>query len=120
MIEQYPESLLEIRGISRNKLDMILKSYGGNHVIRELAAELAPFSISPKKIQKVYEEFGEDAVDVVRNRPFCLCRISGFSFLAADEIARKIMAALRIRIAWRRGYCTVWSRRPRRDIFTRI
>ena len=89
VIEQYPESLLEIRGISRNKLDMILKSYGGNHVIRELAAELAPFSISPKKIQKVYEEFGEDAVDVVRNRPFCLCRISGFSFLAADEIARK-------------------------------
>ena len=29
VIEQYPESLLEIRGISRNKLDMILKSYGG-------------------------------------------------------------------------------------------
>lgn len=88
VLDHYPDSLLEIKGITRKKLDAILVAYQGNHAMRDLAAYLTPFKVTPKKIQKIYEEFGNDALDTVKNQPFALCRISGFGFLTVDEIAK--------------------------------
>ena len=56
--------------------------------MRDLAAYLTPFKVTPKKIQKIYEEFGNAALDTVKNQPFALCKISGFGFLTVDEIAK--------------------------------
>ncbi|MEZ3492937.1 SF1B family DNA helicase RecD2 [Faecalibaculum rodentium] len=88
VLDHYPDSLLEIKGITRKKLDAILLSYQGSHALRDLAAYLTPFKVTPKKIQKIYEEFGNDALDTVKNQPFSLCRINGFGFLTVDEIAK--------------------------------
>lgn len=88
IMDQYPDSLLEIKGITKQKLENILVSYQGSHAMRDLAAYLTPFNVTPKKIQKIYEYFGKDALDTVKNQPFMLCRINGFGFLTADEIAR--------------------------------
>ena len=88
VLDNYPDSLLEIKGITRKKLDGILLSYQGSHAMRDLAAYLTPFKVTPKKIQKIYEEFGNAALDTVKNQPFALCKISGFGFLTVDEIAK--------------------------------
>lgn len=88
VLDNYPDSLLEIRGITRKKLDGILLSYQGSHAMRDLAAYLTPFKVTPRKIQKIYEEFGNSALDTVKNQPFALCRINGFGFLTVDEIAK--------------------------------
>ena len=94
VLDHYPDSLLEVKGIpgsqgrSRKKLDAILLSYQGSHAMRDLAAYLAPFKVTPRKIQKIYEEFGSAALDTVKSQPFALCRISGFGFLTVDEIAK--------------------------------
>lgn len=88
VLDHYPDSLLEIKGITRKKLDAILSSYQASHAMRDLAAYLTPFKVTPKKIQKIYEEFGNDALDIVKNQPFSLCKISGFGFLTVDEIAK--------------------------------
>ena len=73
IMEQYPESLLEIRGITQKKLDAILDSYQESRTVRDLAAHLAPFDVTPKKIQKIYECFGNASLETVKNRPFALC-----------------------------------------------
>lgn len=88
VLDNYSDSLLEIKGITRKKLDGILLSYQGSHAMRDLAAYLTPFKVTPKKIQKIYEEFGNAALDTVKNQPFALCKISGFGFLTVDEIAK--------------------------------
>ncbi|MCM1305294.1 MAG: ATP-dependent RecD-like DNA helicase [Lachnospiraceae bacterium] len=88
VLDHYPDSLLEIKGITRTKLDAILLSYQGSHALRDLAAYLTPFKVTPRKIQKIYEEFGNAALDTVKNQPFALCRINGFGFLTVDEIAK--------------------------------
>lgn len=88
VLEHYPDSLLEIRGISQKKLDTILLSYQGGHAMRDLAAYLTPFKITPRKIQKIYESFGADALETVKKQPFSLCQINGFGFLTVDEIAK--------------------------------
>ncbi len=88
VLDHYPDSLLEIRGISQKKLDAILLSYHGGHAMRDLAAYLTPFKVTPRKIENIYEHFGADALETVKNRPFELCEISGFGFLTVDEIAK--------------------------------
>ena len=88
ILDNYPQSLLQIKGITEKKLDAILVSYHGSHAMRDLAAYLTPFSVTPKKIQKIYEHFGEEALDIVKRQPFSLCQISGFGFLTVDEIAK--------------------------------
>ena len=90
VFENYPDSLLEIKGISQKKLDTILVSYHGSHAMRDLAAFLSPFNVTPKKIQKIYEEFGNEALETVKSQPFTLCQIHGFGFLTVDTIAKAI------------------------------
>lgn len=88
VLENYPDSLLEIKGITRKKLDAILQSYQSSHALRDLAVYLTPFNVSTKKIQKIYEKYGSRALNIVKKQPYMLCKISGFGFLTVDEIAR--------------------------------
>ena len=88
ILDNYPQSLLDIKGITERKLETILVSYRGSHAMRDLAAYLTPFNVTPKRIQKIYEHFGEDALNTVKNQPFQLCQIKGFGFLTVDEIAK--------------------------------
>lgn len=88
ILDNYPDNLLEIKGITKKKLDVILLSYQSSHAMRDLAAYLTPFHITPKKIQKIYENYGSQALNIVKKQPYTLCRINGFGFLTVDEIAR--------------------------------
>lgn len=88
VLEKEPDKLLQIKGITEKKLRAILFSYQESYALRDLAACLKPYKISDRKIRKIYEEFGRDSLDIVKNRPFVLCGISGFGFLTVDEIAR--------------------------------
>ena len=88
ILDNYPQSLLFVKGITERKLETILASYHGSQAIRDLAAYLIPFNVTPKKIQKIYEAFGEEALDTVKKETFTLCKINGFGFLTVDEIAK--------------------------------
>ena len=67
VLDNYPQSLLDIKGITERKLETILVSYRGSQAMLDLAAYLTPFNVTPKKIQKIYEHFGEDALNTVKN-----------------------------------------------------
>lgn len=88
IFDHYPDNLLQIKGITEAKLKRIMDSYHGSHAIRDLAAYLTPFHVTPNKIQKIYEHFGCEALETVKKQPFMLCQINGFGFLTVDEIAR--------------------------------
>lgn len=89
ILEQNPERLLEVKGITEAKLEKIKESYAQSRVIRDLMTYLAPFKITPKTAMKIHQEFGAHSVSVIRRNPFELCRISGFGFIKVDDIARK-------------------------------
>ena len=89
IMEHDPKRLLEIKGITEKKLEMIEESFGKSRAIREIVSYLAPYGVSVKKCSKIRDEFGVNAMDVLKNSPFELCRISGFGFKTVDDIARK-------------------------------
>lgn len=89
VLDEEPEKLLEIKGITHDKLEDIKSSYAESRCIRDLMVLLAPFNITPTSAMKIYEHFGARSVEVLQNDPFELCQISGFGFKRVDAIVRK-------------------------------
>ena len=89
VLENEPERLLEIRGVSETRLKEIIVSYNESRALRDLMLLLAPFQITPTAATKIYDHFGAQSVDILRDNPFELCQISGFGFKRVDAIMRK-------------------------------
>ncbi len=94
VMEQTPEQLLCIRGISERKLNDIKESFGQNKVFRELMTFLAPYHVSPKKANLILQTFHENSIEIVKHQPYMLCAVKGFGFLTVDEIGRQNCNAL--------------------------
>lgn len=88
VMENNPEKLLDIKGITEQKLQIIIKSYQGSAELRELMAYLAPYHVTPKKAEKIQKHFGLEAVKILHDNPYRLCEIKGFGFITVDPIAR--------------------------------
>ncbi len=63
ILEKHPERLLEIRGITESRLEDIRTSYGESRMLRDIMALLAPFQLTPKTAQRIYEYFGPACLD---------------------------------------------------------
>lgn len=93
VMEKYPQELLKIQGISQQKLDRIVDSFGKNKVFRELMTFLSPFHVTPKKANMILQKFRDQSVEIIRKQPYILCAVKGFGFLTVDAIARQCCAA---------------------------
>lgn len=89
ILENQPQRLLEVPGITPGRLEEILESYELHRDIQDLMTFLAPFKVSPKTAYRIQEEFGGKSLQIIREDPYALCRMSGFGFIRVDEIARK-------------------------------
>ncbi len=89
IMENRPEELMKIRGISGKKLKGIIESFGKNKVFRELMTFLAPYKVTPKKVNMILQKFRDESVEIVRHSPYMLCAVKGFGFLTVDEIGRQ-------------------------------
>lgn len=89
IIEKRPEKLLEIRGITEERLEEIKAGYAESKVLRDLLTILAPFKVTPNTAMKIYEHFGPGGVSLLRESPFRLCQVAGFGFLRVDAIVQK-------------------------------
>ena len=58
VLENEPERLLEIRGITPAKLEDIKTSYAESRCLRDLMLLLSPFQVTPAAATKIYEHFG--------------------------------------------------------------
>ena len=87
VLDKEPEKLLAISGISTAKLKKICDSYLANRGARDVVAFLTPHGITPNRAVKLYKEYGDRAMDIVKNHPYQLCEIAGIGFKTADRIA---------------------------------
>ena len=87
ILDSDPERLLEVPGISATKLKKISDSYLASRGARDVVAFLAPHGISPNRAVKLYRQYGDDTMNIVRNHPYQLCEMAGIGFRTADKIA---------------------------------
>lgn len=87
ILDKEPDKLLSVSGISSNKLKKICDSYIANRGARDVVAFLSPHGITANRAVKLYKEYGNKAMEIVRNHPYKLCEIAGIGFHTADKIA---------------------------------
>lgn len=90
VFENTPELLVTVQGVSRNKLDNILKSYQETFDMRKIIQMLMPYGVSANKCFKIQKAFKDKALDIVKNNTYRLVKINGFGFKTVDEIALKL------------------------------
>lgn len=87
VLDKEPEKLLSISGISEGKLKKICDSYLANRGARDVVAFLSPHGITPNRAVRLYREYGEETMEIVKKHPYRLCEIAGIGFKTADKIA---------------------------------
>ena len=91
VIENEPERLTEIKGLSKKKSEEINKKYLEQIGIKEIIIFFQKFGITPHLAAKAFKILGAGTVNLVRQNPYILSdSVSGFSFSTADEIAAKL------------------------------
>ena len=86
IIERQPERLLEVKGITEEKLEEIVTGYAESKAVRDIMMVLAPFKLTPKTAMKIYWHFGADGAALLRRSFYQLCQVSGFGFKKVDAI----------------------------------
>ena len=91
VIENEPEKLAAIRGISKKKADEINKKYLEQIGIKEIIMFFQRFGISPALAARAFKTLGPNTLALVKQNPYILAdETSGFTFSTADEIAKKL------------------------------
>ena len=87
VLDHSPEKLTAISGISDAKLKKICDSYLANRGARDVIAFLTPYGITPNRAVRLYKEYGNEAMNIVKKHPYRLCELAGIGFKTADKIA---------------------------------
>lgn len=91
IIEEEPERLAEISGISERKARAIATSYAEKREFQEVVIFLSEYGISVNMAMKIYNEYGDEIYEILKGNPYKIAEdISGIGFKAADDIARKM------------------------------
>lgn len=90
ILDNSPEKLKSIPGISANKLIRIVESYIASRGARDVVAFLAPHGVTPNRAVKIYREFGAETLKILRQNPYRLCDMAGIGFATADKIGVEI------------------------------
>lgn len=91
IIEEEPERLVRIKGISERKACEIGVQAEAKKEIRDAMMFLQKYSISNTLAVKIYEKYGATLYSVIQTNPYKLSEdIEGVGFRTADEIARRI------------------------------
>ena len=88
IIQNHPEDLALIRGISYDKAMNISQEYKKQFGIRDLMLLLAPYEVSMEKCIRIFQVLGTQAGEKIKENPYILCREDiDFSFERVERIA---------------------------------
>lgn len=91
VIENTPEDLVKVRGMSAKKADEISQEFRRIFGIRALMIFLAGYGVSPSVAVSAWKRWGQFAVEQIKANPYILCSQGiELEFSKAEEMAAKL------------------------------
>ena len=91
IIEEEPERLAEIKGISERKAQEIAEQVNSKKDLRQAMIFLQQYGIHTTLAVKIYKTYGQKIYGILTENPYQLAEdIEGVGFKTADEIASKV------------------------------
>lgn len=96
IIENHPEKLSLIKGITKQKAEEISKSFKNQFVTRQVIIALERYGLSPSEALAAYKAFGAAATERINENPYILCgEKTSIRFERVDEIAASFPTAVK-------------------------
>ena len=91
IIEEEPERLAEIKGISERKAMEIADQVNAKRDLRQAMIFLQQYGISTTLAVKIYNQYGQEVYGILQENPYRMADdIEGVGFQTADEIASRV------------------------------
>jgi len=91
VIDEEPKKLRDVLGIGAKKADVITIAWAQQKAIKNVMIFLQGHGVSTGLAVKIYKQYGDAAIAIVKNDPYRLARdIFGIGFKTADKIARQL------------------------------
>ena len=91
IIEEEPERLAEIKGISERKAMEIATQVNEKRDLRQAMIFLQQYGITMNLAVKIYNRYGQEVYEILKENPYQLAEdIDGVGFKTADEIAARV------------------------------
>ena len=87
IIEEEPARLHEVLGVGRMRVELITRAWAEQQQIKEVMLFLQSHNVSTGLAVKIYKQYGDDAIEIVKTDPYRLAReVYGIGFVTADKI----------------------------------
>lgn len=104
VMENEPELLSSIKGISRQKAEEIGERFKSQFAVREVIIALEKYNMNSAECLNAYKAFGANAIERITENPYILCtRKVGMRFERVDEIAESFPVAVKSLYRYRAG-----------------
>jgi len=88
IIQNQPQMLANIKGISLQKAMAISQEYNKQYGVRDIMLLLSKYNITPDKCVAIYRKFGDRSIELIRANPYILCQEGiDFAFETVEDIA---------------------------------
>jgi exodeoxyribonuclease V alpha subunit len=106
VIEQEPDRLCEVKGISPPLAEQIVAAWRRAGTLGELVAAFAPVDLGSAAAQAAYRRFGDDALALIVQDPYALLEVRGVAWTHVEALG------------WRAGVDPLDPRRLRAGVVT--
>lgn len=89
-LDESPIDLMQISGINEKKIELIKESWKEWRSIYEIVATMRMYGIGDSAGVKIFNEFKENSIYIIKNDPYQLTEVQGIGFNTADKIAREL------------------------------
>ena len=91
IIEEEPERLAEVKGISQRKAMEIADQVNEKRDLRQAMIFLQQYGISTTLAVKIYNTYGQEVYNILKENPYRMADdVDGVGFRTADEIAARV------------------------------
>src|SRR5690348_12854395 len=91
IIENSPARLIEVEGLGPKRTAKITAAWAEQKAIKEVMVFLQGVGVSTSLAVRIYKQYGDSSVSVVRNEPYRLAAdVWGIGFKTADTIAQAV------------------------------
>lgn len=91
IIENNPERLSEVKGLSKNKIETLTTVWKEKKCISDIMIFFKEYGLTTNLILKIYKQYGCNAIKTISNNPYVMIDdIEYIGFKKADEIAMKM------------------------------
>jgi exodeoxyribonuclease V alpha subunit len=91
VIDEEPQRLRGVDGIGRKRADQVRTAWEAQKAIQAIMLFLQGHGIPTTQAVRIYKQYGDKAVAVLRDNPYRLARdIAGIGFKSADRIAEQL------------------------------